>query len=140
MDITRAAGAIERLIVVVLIAMLIVIVIGATGSLGWSIVDDLVSPPFALFHTKQLFDLFGQFVMVLIGLELLKVMRLLVSSRHLDPAVVVEVAIIAICNKVLTTNVKEVNSSDLLGVAGLLAALALAYWALRRSNALAGDE
>jgi uncharacterized membrane protein (DUF373 family) len=140
MDITRAAGAIEKLIVVVLIAMLIVIVIGATGSLGWSIIEDLYSPPFALFHTKQLFDLFGQFVMVLIGLELLKVMRLLVSHRHLDPAVVVEVAIIAICNKVLTTNVKEVNSSDLLGVAGLLAALALAYWALKRSNALAGDE
>jgi uncharacterized membrane protein (DUF373 family) len=139
MDITRAAGAIEKLIVYVLIAMLLVIVVSATGSLGWSILEDLVDPPFALFHTKQLFDLFGQFVMVLIGLELLKVMRLLVSSRHLDPAVVVEVAIIAICNKVLTTNVKEVNSSDLLGVAGLLAALALAYWALKRSNAGAGD-
>jgi uncharacterized membrane protein (DUF373 family) len=139
MDTTRAAGAIEKVIVVVLIAMLVIIVIGATGSLGWSIFEDLVSPPFALFHTKQLFELFGQFVMVLIGLELLKVMRLLVSSRHLDPAVVVEVAIIAICNKVLTTNVKELEGSELLGVAGLLAALALAYWALKRSAALDND-
>ena len=140
MDITRIATLVEKLIVAALIAMLVVIVIGAVGSLGWSLCEDLVSPPYAIFNTKTLFDLFGQFVMVLIGIELLKVMRLFISSRHLDPAIVVEVAIIAICNKILTMNVKEVDTTVLVGVAALLGALALAYWALRRSVARNEDE
>jgi hypothetical protein len=43
----------------------------------------------------------------------------------------VQTALIALCNKVITLNLSEASWSTLLGVAGLILALAAAVYALR---------
>jgi len=89
-------------------------------------VHELVAEP------KALFDIFGLFVAVLVGVELLKILRHLLQAHEVDTTLVVQTALIALCNKVITANLAELDWTKLLGVAGLIVSLAAALYALRR--------
>jgi len=87
-------------------------------------IHELVAEP------KALFDVFGLFVAVLVGVELLKILRHLLVSHEVDTTLVVQTALIALCNKVITMNVGATPWEVLLGIAALVLALAGAIYAL----------
>ena len=62
----------ERAIVLVLIALMSLVVLFASIDLAWTIVRDMLAPPFLLMTLEGLLDTFGAFLLVLIGLELLE--------------------------------------------------------------------
>jgi uncharacterized membrane protein (DUF373 family) len=82
-------------------------------------------------NPKALFDVFGLFVAVLVGVELLRILRHLVQSHEVDTVLVVETALIALCNKVITLNLSAVSWTTLLAIAALVLAVAAAIYALR---------
>ena len=65
----------ERIITASLVVMLAIIVFLATLELGWLIVQDIISPPLFLLETGELLDIFGLFLLVLIGIELLETIK-----------------------------------------------------------------
>jgi uncharacterized membrane protein (DUF373 family) len=67
----------------------------------------------------------------LIGLELLKILKLFLAEDKIKPEMVVEVAVIALCNKVITLDAKHTPGDVLLGIAALLVALAIGYFVFR---------
>jgi uncharacterized membrane protein (DUF373 family) len=89
-------------------------------------VDSLVAEP------KALFDVFGLFVAVLVGVELLKILRHLLVAHEVDTALVVQTALMALCNKVITSNLSTLPWTTLCAVAGLILALSAALFALSR--------
>src|SRR5262245_10800794 len=93
---------IETLIIYVLIAMLLVAVILGTVELGRVLVETMLEPPLQLIAPEALFQSFGQFLIILIGLELIKLLKLHLLQHRLRPELVIAVAVIAICNKVVT--------------------------------------
>src|SRR6266850_324424 len=96
----------EALIIYVLIAMLLVAVILGTVQLGHELVLTILRPPFLLIEPQALFESFGLFLIILIGMELLKLLKLHLVHHRLRPEVVIEVAIIAVCNKIVTLDLK----------------------------------
>jgi uncharacterized membrane protein (DUF373 family) len=128
----KIAYQFERLIVGALMVLLMATILFGTTLTAWSLVEDLRGVHELVAEPKALFDIFGLFVAVLVGVELLKILRHLLQVHEVDTTLVVQTALIALCNKVITANLTELDWTKLLGVAALIAALAVALWALRR--------
>ena len=125
---------IETLVIYFLIAMLLVAVILGTVQLGYGLAQTILQPPFLLIEPQTLFLSFGLFLVILIGLELLKLLKLHLLHHKLRPEVVIEVAIIAVCNKVVTLDLKVLEGDTLLGLAALLLALSAGYYVFARTR------
>ncbi|MGB5649634.1 MAG: phosphate-starvation-inducible PsiE family protein, partial [Sedimenticolaceae bacterium] len=62
----------ERVLVGAMILMLILVVLLSVVELGRILVKDLSTPPLFTLEIPQLLGIFGQFLLVLIGIELLE--------------------------------------------------------------------
>lgn len=127
----RITAVVERLVVGALLILLMVTILVGTAIVGWSLLQDLLSFGDLAADPKALFDVFGLFVAVLVGVELLRILRHLVQSHEVDTSLVVETALIALCNKVITLNLSAVSWTTLCAIAALILAVAAAIYALR---------
>ena len=67
------------------------IVLLASIDLGWIIVKDVLTPPIFLLEVDELLELFGAFLLVLVGLELMIMVKGYVTEKtiHVEVALVV---------------------------------------------------
>lgn len=124
----------EKVIVYILVVMLFVAVVLGTVELGRMLIQTIVEPPFLLIEPQTLFLSFGFFLIILIGFELLKLLKLHLSQHRLRPDLVIEVAIIAVCNKVVTLDPKSLSAGTLVGLAALLLGLAAGFYVFSRTR------
>ena len=117
----------ERLIVYSLISMMVLVVLLATVDLGRIIVQDIISPPRFLLEIDEVLEIFGYFLLVLIGVELLDTIRAYLVEGVVHAEIVLEVALIAVARKVIILDVKEMSPLALIGIAALVITLAAAY-------------
>ncbi len=121
----------EKTIIITLVMLMVLIVLLATLELGYIIVKDIITPPIALLDINELLDIFGFFLLVLIGVELLETIKAYVIEHVVHVEVVVEVAIIAIARKVIILDVKDYHPLQLLGIAAIIAALSGAHYMIK---------
>ena len=126
----------ETVINVSLLVMMAIIVALTTIGLGWSIIQDVMSAPVLRLDVAQLVDLFSMFLLVLIGVELLETVKAYMIDKSVHVEVIVSVGLVAITRKVVLLEPKTLDGLSLIGIAAIIAALAGAYWALRRSASL----
>jgi uncharacterized membrane protein (DUF373 family) len=126
----------EKMIVVSLIVMMVFVVLISTIELAVLIIKDIIEPPRYWLGIDQLFEIFGFFLMLLIGVELLETIKAYLSESVVHSEIVLEVALIAISRKVITLDVKAYEPLTLIGIAALIVSIALAYFFIRkrRSN------
>jgi uncharacterized membrane protein (DUF373 family) len=114
---------------VALLCMLALVVLLATLDLGWIILQDIITPPVFLLEVSELLDLFGAFLLVLIGIELLDTIKIYITEKHaVHVEVVLLVGIIAIARKVVILEPKEMEAMTLLGIAAIIVALTVGYY------------
>ena len=76
---------------------------------------------------ENLLEVFGFFMMILIGLELLESIRAYLYDESLHVKVVFLVAMIAIAGKVIILEIKDIEPLVLIGFASIIRALSLGY-------------
>ena len=99
----------ETFINTTLLVMLAVVVMLATVDLGWLIIKDILTPPVFLLDIAELLELFGAFLLVMIGLELLGTIKTYITKKTIHVEVVLLVAIIAIARKVVILEPNEMD-------------------------------
>ena len=125
----------EKVMIQALMVMMAVVLGLATLDLGWLIIKDIIEPPFFLLSVDQLLDIFGLFMLVVIGIELLEtIMKTYVTQGQPHYEVVLSVAIIAIARKVIILDLKEVDSLSMVGIAAIVVALTVGYFLMKRSH------
>lgn len=125
----------EKHIIQILMVMMALVLALATLDLGWLIVKDLMEQPYFMLSIEQLLDIFGLFMLVLIGLELLEtVMKTYQSPGKSHYEVVLSVAIIAISRKVIILDLNETDGLSLLGLAATIVALTLGYFLIKQAK------
>jgi len=122
----------ERVIVLTLIGMMMVVVTLATAELGWIIVKDIITPPIILLEIDELLEIFGFFLLVLIGVELLETIKAYLIEKVVHVEIVLEVALIAIARKVIILDLEKYGSLTLLGIASLILSMAAAFYVVKR--------
>jgi uncharacterized membrane protein (DUF373 family) len=124
----------EEIIIVSLIVFMVIVVALSTIELGLLLVADIVNPPGPLLEIEELLEIFGMFMLILIGLELLETIQTYYYENVIRVEIVVLVAMIAIARKIITMDYKKLTSITLLDMGLLMLALALGYFLLRKSN------
>lgn len=121
----------QKIIVVSLIAMMVLTVFLTTIELAWMLILDITTEPMFLLEIQELLDLFGLFLLVLIGIELIETLRTYLTDHEIHAEVVFTVALIAIGRKVIILDVKELPSLTLVGIAAIILAMSFGYFLLK---------
>ena len=124
----------ERVIIYILIIMMVFVVTLSTIRLGWKIVEEMMHPPFLLLNIDQLFIVFGFFLMILIGLELLESLRAYITEDQIHVEVIFTIALIAVARKVITLDMIKLSPQFLIGIATVLFSLAIGYYLIKRAH------
>jgi len=122
----------EHYILDALILMLAFVILVSTIELGWIIIRDMLRPPRFFLEIADLKEIFGFFLMVLIGIELLETMKAYVLEKVVHVQIILEVALIAIARKVIILDFEKYNGLTIIGTAALIIASAAAFYAVNR--------
>jgi uncharacterized membrane protein (DUF373 family) len=124
----------QNAILMVLTWMMALVVLLATAELFYIIVSDIVAPPLVLLDIEQLLEIFGYFLLVLIGIELLETFKIYLEENVINVQVVLLVAIIAIARKVIILDVKTLPSMTLIGIGVIIVSLSAGYYLVKKSQ------
>jgi uncharacterized membrane protein (DUF373 family) len=125
----------EKVLIFLLVVMMAIVLLLATIELGWIIVKDIVTPPMFLLEIDELIEIFGLFMLVLIGIELLEtIIKTYLDRSTQHVTIVIAVALIAIARKVIVLDVQKFTGDILLGIAAVIIALAGGYYLIRRTS------
>ncbi len=127
-------GRVQKLAIMALAGMLVVVMLLSTAHLGLLIGEEILKPPRWLIPVPGLLEIFGYFLLVLIGVELLETLKAYLRKDVIHVRVVLEVALIAMARKVIIEEPNTVSSMTLLGIAALILALAVAYYFERQAK------
>lgn len=130
---------IQKFTVLALAGMLAIVVVLSTVHLGVLIAEEVWTPPRFLIRVQGLLDVFGYFLLVLIGVELLETLKAYLKKDVIHVRVVLEVALIAMARKVIIEEPNTVPSLTLFGIAALILALGIAFYFERQSPKQAGQ-
>ncbi len=123
----------ERIIVISLLGMMSLVVLLGTIELAVIILDQMLQPPrFILLGMSELLAIFNFFLLVLIGLELIEVIKVYLVDEQVHVEVIFLVAIIAVARKVIVLDVKELNPLVSFAMAAIIVSLAGGYYLLKR--------
>jgi uncharacterized membrane protein (DUF373 family) len=125
----------EKIIIRVLVALMAFVLLLSTVELAWVIIKDIITPPILLLEIDELLDIFGLFMLVLIGIELLDTIAKTYMAESTDHVqIVMAVAIIAIARKVIILDVKELSGLALVGIAAIILALSIGYYLIKKKG------
>jgi uncharacterized membrane protein (DUF373 family) len=122
----------ERLVVIALLGFMALVVLLSAIELAVLIFEQLMIPPFMLLDMKKLLKIFSFFLIVLIGLELIEVIKVYLVDEQVHVEVIFLVAIIAVARKVIILDVKDMDPLILVGVAAIILALSGGYYLLKQ--------
>lgn len=114
--------------------MMIVVILLSTIELGRILVLDIITPPNYLLAIAELLDVFGFFMLILIGVELLETIRAYLNEHVVHVEIVLEVALIAVARKVVIIDVKDYSPNTLFAIAAIVISLAGAYYLQKRAR------
>jgi uncharacterized membrane protein (DUF373 family) len=119
--------------------MMALVLLLATVDLGRTIITNVSQAPYAVISVDELLELFGLFMLVIIGIELLEtIMKTYLTQGIPHYEVVLTVAIIAIARKVIILDVHETDNLSLVGIASIIFALTVGYYFMKKTEAVRG--
>ncbi len=124
----------EKYIAIALMMMMSVVIFFGTLEVGYLIIIDLWSPPVFMLEVHEFLEIFGQFLLVLIGVELLETINSYHLERTIRVEIVVIVAIIAIARKVITLDYKTLTSYTFFDVGAAVLFLAITFYLLKKAR------
>ena len=125
---------IGRYISYALMGLMSFIVIMATLEVGYVILMNVLEPPGFFLGVGDLYDLFGLFLMVLIGLELMHAIREFVQKHTIHAEIMMLVAITAIARKIVIMDADTTEPLAYFAVGFVALALTGGYYLIRRSR------
>jgi uncharacterized membrane protein (DUF373 family) len=130
----RVLSKFESLIYWVLIVFIAAVILVTTIQIGREIVIGLVNPPLFRFDSNELIDIFGSFLLVLIGIELMHTVKIYLTDHRVHVEVILAVGLVAITRKVVLLDPKQLDGASLMGIAAIIVALSVSYYLVKVSQ------
>lgn len=128
----RLLELLERFIYIALIVFLMVVLLFTLFELGWLLFTGLFEGAMYRLTSEKLFDLFGYFLLILIGLEFVETIKAYLEENEFHVEIIILVAIIAIARKVILLG--SAPAGELIGIALIIIALCGGYYLVRRAG------
>lgn len=127
-------GKVERAIAIALLALMGIVVISGVLEVAYVIFTDLMQPPGFFLGVEDLFDIFGLFLMVLIGLELMTSIEMYLDSNTIHAELMFLVALTAVARKIVILDAKSIDAMTVFAIAALVIALSGGYYIIKQSS------
>jgi len=124
----KLIAKVQTLVVSVLMILLALVVVLSTLHLGVLVGEEIWKPPRFLIAVSDLLEIFGYFLLVVIGVELLDTLKGYLNKNIMRARVVLEVGLIAVVRKVITMETNTISAATLFAIAALILALGLAFY------------
>ncbi len=122
----------ERVVTGALLVMLSVVVVLALIDLAWLLIRDMLKPPLFILEVGDLLEIFGFFLLVLIGLELLETVKHYYVEGRIELKVIFTVALIALGRKIIILEPEKYDGLTLIGMGAVILALVAGYLVVSR--------
>ena len=123
----------QKVIITVLLGLMMLAVLVSTVELAVILYQQLMEPPRYLLNVKEMLEVFGFFLLVLIGLELLESIKAYLQKNRVPAKVVLLVALVAVSRKIIILDYKETSPDMLYGMSAIILALSGGYYLVRRA-------
>ena len=125
---------VRKYIAIALLGLMAIIVVSATLEVAYEIAVNIFEPPGFFIGVQDLFGVFGLFLMVLIGLELMTSIQMYLEHNSIHAELMLLVAITAITRKIVILDASQIDPMIMFGIGAVIIALALGYYLVRRSS------
>ena len=130
---------VEKVIAVVLLVLMGFVVIAGALEVAYVVFTELLEPPGFFLGVEDLFDIFGLFLMVLIGLELMTSIEMYLRDSMIHAEVMFLVALTAVARKVVILDAKLIDPLTVFAIAALVIALSAGYYLIKSRNGCAPE-
>jgi len=131
----------ERAIVLVLLGLLMLVVLFATVGLVVMVISAMIEKahdPQGQLTMPLLHEVFSGFLMILIGLELMKTIVMYLDEQVIHVEVVLSVAMIAIARHAIDVDYTNVPALSMIGIGAIIIALAGGYYFFKKADIAKG--
>ena len=118
---------------VVLLIMMTLIVSLSIVDLGCVIWEAILSPPYGRIGVTELVSLFSDFLLVLIGVELVETVRSYIQDKTIHVEVILAVGLVAITRKIIVLEPGHLEPLAMIGIAAIIVALAVSFYLVHRT-------
>jgi uncharacterized membrane protein (DUF373 family) len=135
--ILRVIDRYELLVNAIVLLMMAVVLLALLIGLGLEIWQSFTTLPLFQFSTAQAFSVFGDLLLILVGLELMHTVKIYLQDHTVHVELILVVALVAVARKVIVASPQEYTPVTLIGFALLIFSLAASYALLiaaRRHN------
>jgi uncharacterized membrane protein (DUF373 family) len=143
MDMIEIVNKFEKIVYVLLMALLMFVLAASLVELIWYIYNSLINTPIFLLESHELIAVLGAFLLVLIGVELLDTIKAYFSENTIHVEIVVLLAIIAIARKVILLDPTSASGVDfgleLVGIGVVVLGLAGGYFLIKKAGITIGS-
>ena len=119
----KGVKAINNFILKYLIVILTLCIILGAIHLTYTIIRDLMEPPYGLLEISSLLDIFSLALIIVVGYELVKSLTIIISDARIPVTPLIQIALTAVANKIITLDIKHIDVGYLYGIAALVLAL-----------------
>lgn len=112
--------------------MMTLVIFLTTIELAWIILQDIITPPIIFLEINQFLEIFGFFLLILIGIELLETLKTYLLEKVIHIEIVLEVTLIALARGVIVLDLNKYDSGAILAYAALIIAVAVAFFAIKK--------
>ena len=125
-----------RAVITILLVLMAIVVVFSVVELVRVILLGVLHPPNPVLFLEQgeLLEVFGLFLLVLIGVELMEAIRMYITENVIHAEIVLILAIIAISRKVIILDPHTTNMNMMFGIAAILIALTCGYYLMKRAG------
>jgi uncharacterized membrane protein (DUF373 family) len=134
MDPNEVLKRYQKIVYLILIFLFAVIVTFSIVQLIVVLFDSLILNTPLLLENRELLNLFGYFLLVLIGVELLATIAAYLNENVIHAEVVIIIAIIAIVRGVILVEPGSANPLNIVATAALIFALCSGYYFLKKGG------
>lgn len=117
----------QKGIIFLLLIVMSLILLVSTVNIILNVILGAITGPETFFNADRLQSLFGLFLIILIGIELLDTVKAFLEEEKIHVEIVLLVAMIALARKVIIWDFSEYEVQELYGLAVMLISLALSY-------------
>jgi len=122
---------IETYIATALLVLMGLVVISGAVELAYEIFLSMIEPPGFFVGVSELLDIFGLFLMILIGLELMTSIKMYLKDHTIHAEMMFLVALTAVTRKIIIFDATKAEPLVIFGVGFLIISLSAGYYLLK---------
>lgn len=124
----------EKYIAIALLVLMGLVVISGAIEVAYEVLTSMINPPGFFLGVAELFDIFGLFLMVLIGLELMTSIRMYLDNHTIHAEMMMLVAITAVTRKIVILDATKLEPLIIFGIGFLVITLSAGYYLLMKQH------